>query len=81
MVNQEQFEKYDINKDGNLDRDEIKAWVLPNNTALAIQEAVHLIQETDIDKDGQLTVDEIVAKYKLWVGSSSQSHLHDPQEL
>ena len=75
MANQEQFDRHDKNKDGKLDRDEIRAWVLPNNQALAMEEAVHLIHETDSNRDGQLSMDEILDKYTLWVGSSGQEDI------
>lgn len=68
----EQFENFrDKNKDGHMDRDEVKQWIIPPDFDHAEAEAKHLVQESDSDDDGQLTKDEIMAKYDLFVGSQA----------
>ena len=68
----EQFENYrDKNKDGHMDPEEVKQWIIPPDFDHAEAEAKHLVQESDSDDDGQLTKDEIMAKYDLFVGSQA----------
>lgn len=75
---------YDSNRDGKIDRTEIKDWVMPGDKPAAESEADHLISETDMDNDKKLTKDEITKHHKLWVGSAATghgTHLHDSGEL
>lgn len=68
----EQFHNYrDRNKDGYLDREEIKEWILPANYDHAEAEAKHLIYEADANKDGVLSRDEILDNYDVFVGSQA----------
>ncbi|XP_037111189.1 calumenin-B-like [Syngnathus acus] len=68
----EQFSEFrDKNKDGKMDRDETRDWILPNDYDHAEAEAKHLVHESDTNKDGVLTKDEIVDKYDLFVGSQA----------
>jgi Ca2+-binding EF-hand superfamily protein len=68
----EQFSEYrDQNKDGKMDKEEIKSWILPDNYDHAEAEAKHLMYEADTDKDDKLTEDEIVEKYDVFVGSQA----------
>jgi Ca2+-binding EF-hand superfamily protein len=47
----EQFSEYrDQNKDGKMDKEEIKSWILPDNYDHAEAEAKHLMYEADTDK-------------------------------
>ena len=47
----EQFSLYrDKNKDGFMDRDEVKEWILPTNYDHSSAEARHLIHESDGDR-------------------------------
>ena len=47
----EQFSSFrDKNKDGKMDRDEVKEWIVPPDYDHSEAEAKHLIQESDKDK-------------------------------
>ncbi|XP_067132074.1 calumenin-A-like [Centruroides vittatus] len=68
----EQFTNYrDKDKDGYLDREEIRQWILPPDYNHSEAEARHLIYESDINKDGKLTKEEILEKYDVFVGSQA----------
>ncbi|VUZ52633.1 unnamed protein product [Hymenolepis diminuta] len=59
----------DKDKDGFLDREEIRAWLFPTDYDHIESELKHLMSETDNDKDGKLSKDEILSHYHLFVGS------------
>lgn len=61
----------DKNKDGKMDKEETRDWILPSDYDHADAEAKHLVYESDADKDGRLTKAEIVEKYDLFVGSQA----------
>lgn len=68
----EQFESYrDKNKDGKMDKEEVKHWIIPDDYDHSGAEAKHLIYEADGDKDGKLSKEEILEKYDLFVGSQA----------
>lgn len=67
-------ELYDKNKDGKLDVDEMKLWLVPNVVETAKQESQHLFHEADANKDAQLSYDEIVDAYALFVGSEATNY-------
>ncbi|XP_077292066.1 calumenin B scf [Arctopsyche grandis] len=68
----EQFTQYrDTNKDGIMDLDEVKSWIIPPDFDHAEAEARHLIFEADKDADEKLTKTEILGKYDLFVGSQA----------
>uniref|UniRef100_A0A8C6P1M3 Reticulocalbin-3 n=1 Tax=Nothobranchius furzeri TaxID=105023 RepID=A0A8C6P1M3_NOTFU len=68
----EQFTEFrDKNKDGKMDKEETRDWILPTDYDHADAEAKHLVYESDTDKDGRLTREEIVDKYDLFVGSQA----------
>ncbi|XP_056333780.1 calumenin-B [Danio aesculapii] len=68
----EQFTEFrDKNKDGRMDKDETRDWILPADYDHAEAEAKHLLYESDADKDGRLTKQEIVDEYDLFVGSQA----------
>lgn len=47
----EQFSEFrDKNKDGKMDKDETRDWILPNDYDHAEAEAKHLVYESDTDK-------------------------------
>uniref|UniRef100_A0A915J6Q1 Reticulocalbin-3 n=1 Tax=Romanomermis culicivorax TaxID=13658 RepID=A0A915J6Q1_ROMCU len=76
----------DKNKDGKLDNDELKEWIMPTGFDHAEAEAKHLLQIADDNKDGQLSKDEILTHYDSFVGSQAtdygeQLQKHDPSEL
>lgn len=71
-INEERntFKIHDRDGDNVLDNEEIKEWILPNDIDHVAEEAHHLIKESDKNSDHMLTKEEIIAKYKLFVGSS-----------
>lgn len=56
----------DKNKDGYLDREEVRSWLLPPNVH---SEAEHLIEISDKNKDRKLSKQEILDNYDNFVGS------------
>ncbi|KAM6306803.1 calumenin isoform 2-T2 [Podargus strigoides] len=65
----EQFLEFrDKNRDGKMDKEETKDWILPSDYDHAEAEARHLVYESDRDKNGKLSKEEIVEKYDLFVG-------------
>lgn len=68
----EQFTQYrDKDKDGLMNRDEVRDWVMPDDYDHSKAEAKHLIFQADTDKDGVLSKDEVVDKYDIFVGSQA----------
>ena len=43
-------DQHDKNQDGNLDREEVRAWIIPDDYDHIESEAKHLLQNADIDK-------------------------------
>ncbi|KAJ8306137.1 hypothetical protein KUTeg_016682 [Tegillarca granosa] len=80
-----EFDKYDLNKDGYLDRKEMRPWSVFDDRFTATEEAQFLIKESDANKDGQLSYDEIVDNHEHFVGSQATDYgslLHRlPDEL
>lgn len=66
-------DKLDLDKDGVLNRVEMRVWVLPNRDD-TVKETKHLIQSADDNEDGSLSFDEIVDHYSLFVGSTATDH-------
>ena len=86
LVDKENFDDYDKNRDGKLDRTELRAWILPDLRNSVNEEVEHLFIETDFNKDNRLSKQEILDQHMFWVGSAvtdygNQLHKHDPQEL
>ena len=51
LSEREQFNEFrDLNKDGKLDKDEIRHWILPQDYDHAQAEARHLVYESDKNK-------------------------------
>ncbi|KAG8438251.1 hypothetical protein GDO86_008809 [Hymenochirus boettgeri] len=67
----------DLNKDGKMDKEEIRHWILPQNYDHAEAEARHLIYESDLDKDKLLTKDEILQNWNMFVGSQATNYGED----
>lgn len=68
-------EEYDKNKDGRLDTQELKAWILPETDhAMAEEEAKHLITSADDDSDGKLSAEEVERNYAVFVGSEATDY-------
>ncbi|CAG2182642.1 unnamed protein product [Oppiella nova] len=61
----------DKNKDGVMDRDEIREWIIPPDYDHSEAEAKHLIREADTNQDSKLTKAEILDSYDVFVGSQA----------
>ncbi len=66
--------EYDKDKDGLLDRAEMKSWLVPDIDQTAKEEMQHLFEEADVDKDDKLSFDEIVNEHQLFVGSEATNY-------
>lgn len=74
-MEKDRFEKdYDKNKDGVLDRDEMRAWLIPDVMQTSVEEMEHLFTEADKNKDNRLSYDEITDEYRLFVGSEATNY-------
>ncbi|XP_023301118.2 calumenin-B [Lucilia cuprina] len=68
----ETFAKFrDVDGDGFLNREEVRAWIVPNDFDHAESEAKHLVYEADNDGDELLTKAEILDKYDVFIGSKA----------
>jgi len=68
----EQFTEFrDKNKDGKMDPEEVKDWILPPDYDHVSSEAKHLVSESDTNGDGKISKEEMVDKYDLFVGSQA----------
>lgn len=65
--------QFDKDKDGKLNREEVRDWVLPERGE-SLEETKHLIDGTDENADGRLSVDEILLHWDLFVGSKATDH-------
>jgi Ca2+-binding EF-hand superfamily protein len=79
-------EQRDKNKDGKLDTEEMKEWIMPTGFDHADAEAKHLLHMADDNKDGTLDKAEILGHYDVFVGSQATDYgealqKHDPAEL
>lgn len=75
QLEKDRFEsEYDKNKDGQLNREEMRAWLIPDIQQTAKEEVDHLITEADHDKDEKLSIQEIVEEYQLFVGSEATNY-------
>lgn len=71
----QQFSEHrDKNKDGYMDLEEVKEWIIPADFDHSEAESKHLINEADSDSDGQLSKQEILDKYDLFVGSQATDY-------
>jgi len=67
-------EQRDHDKDGFLNFNEVKEWIVPDNIDLVLAEAHHLVVTVDADMDGKLTRDEILDRYDVFVGSQATQY-------
>nr|XP_023406686.1 reticulocalbin-1 [Loxodonta africana] len=78
LSEREQFNEFrDLNKDGKLDKDEIRHWILPQDYDHAQAEARHLVYESDKNKDEKLTKEEILENWNMFVGSQATNYGED----
>lgn len=62
----EQFDEFrDLNKDGKLDKDEIRHWILPQDYDHAQAEARHLVYESDKNKVFPLLLSSLIEGTKF----------------
>lgn len=61
----------DADKDGFLDKEEVRAWIVPKDYDHAEAEGKHLLFEADENEDEKLTKEEVLDKYDLFVGSQA----------
>lgn len=74
----DQFSDFrDLNKDGKMDVDEIRHWILPQDYDHAQAEARHLLYESDVNKDHLLTKEEILQNWNMFVGSQATNYGED----
>ncbi|KAL3065348.1 hypothetical protein OYC64_015509 [Pagothenia borchgrevinki] len=74
----EQFSDFrDLNKDGKMDMEEIRHWIMPQDYDHAQAEARHLVYESDQDKDEMLTKEEILENWNMFVGSQATNYGED----
>ncbi|XP_026520576.1 reticulocalbin-1 [Notechis scutatus] len=78
VTEREQFADFrDLNKDGKMDKEEIRHWILPKDYDHAQAEARHLVYESDADKDQKLTKQEILDNWNMFVGSQATNYGED----
>nr|XP_039254292.1 calumenin-B-like [Styela clava] len=66
----EQFVAHrDADKDGKLNKEEVRSWILPDGYDAVEAETSHLMYEADSDKDEVLTKEEILEHHETFVGS------------
>ena len=64
----------DHNKDSVLDRDEVRAWLIPVQYDYARGEAEFLVKVSDDDGDGELSKEEIVQHFTHFTGSQATDY-------
>lgn len=75
---QDKFDhELDLNKDGVLDVEEVRTWIIPDNDEIAEEEVDHLFASADIDHNGQLSFEEIIKNYDVFVGSEASDYGND----
>jgi len=67
-----QFRTYrDVNRDGYIDKEELKLWIQPQDYDQDQAEAAHLIHEADGNGDKQLDKGEVLENYNIFVASQA----------
>lgn len=61
----------DVDRDGFMDKEEVRSWIVPKDYDHAESEAKHLLFEADENEDEKLTKEEVLEKYDLFVGSQA----------
>jgi len=67
----ERFHTWDSDKDGFLNRTEIRAWSMPNNEEVASEEVIHLFSVADENRDSVLNLEEIIKHHETFGGSQA----------
>lgn len=61
----------DLNRDGKLDEEEVKNWLMPIDYDHIVVESQHLIDEADKNSDNMLSLEEVLNDYELWMTSQA----------
>jgi len=61
----------DMDRDGFIDKEELRAWMLPEGYDQHKTEAGHLIREADMNDDGMLTKEEVLNNHGVFVSSQA----------
>lgn len=79
---QENFGRYlDKNKDGVLDGDEIKNWLVPNKSKKFAAEAKRLLDIADNNEDHKLSTVEFMEQYEHFMSLLPADYWQSPQDL
>ncbi|XP_014234106.1 reticulocalbin-2 [Trichogramma pretiosum] len=82
LVEKEKFDnEYDKDKDGKLNQNEMKAWLIPSNEDIADDEVEHLFAASDDDHDNRLSFEEILEHHDVFVGSEATDYGDHLQEI
>nr|XP_056720589.1 calumenin-like [Euleptes europaea] len=68
------FNDWDLNKDGEMDREEIRSWIHPPDYDNAEEEAKLLLFESDKDKDNKITKQEILDNLEMFMDSQATNY-------
>ncbi|ESO00643.1 hypothetical protein HELRODRAFT_175621 [Helobdella robusta] len=68
------IENLDKNKDGKMDREEVKSWLMSEEWNQVNEETDHLFKEADEDMDKHLSKSEMLNKFDLFVGSQATDY-------
>ncbi|ESP05367.1 hypothetical protein LOTGIDRAFT_103075 [Lottia gigantea] len=71
LTEEENFNSFDLDGNGKLSQDEVRAWVIQDNNQAAEDEVLHLISQADDNKNNELTLAEILEHYDDFVGSAT----------
>ena len=63
------YTERDIDEDGKMNQDEVREWLMPDESENIISEARRLVQDSDDNRDGVLSKDEILTHYERFVSS------------
>jgi len=63
----------DFDRDGNgfIEGEELKFWIGPDNTEIAIEETDHIIDMSDENGDNLISLEEMLGNHDLWVDSDA----------
>lgn len=64
----------DADRDGKLNTEEIRRWIIPDNDEIAVEEVEHLFASADDNSDGRLSFTEVLDHYQQFVGSEATDY-------